>query len=407
MPGGHRQSRSTAEHEPAGLYAHVPFCSAICPYCDFAVRVGRRDKRRRFVDTLLLEIARCQLAGDPPFAAVDTIYFGGGTPSLLEPEDLERLLDAIRSRFHPLSGTRVTLEANPEDVDETSLQAWRRLGVSILSLGIQSFDDGELRFLGRRHDAATARRAVELALAAGFETVSVDLIYGLPGQSAGALRDNLEQATALGPDHLSCYELEIHRRTTFGKRAASGELVELPGDRQAELFALTHRLLADAGYEGYEVSNFARAPAHRSRHNRKYWRHAPYLGLGPSAHSFDGDRRRWWNQRLQPRWERALRSGRTPEADSEMLQPRDLALETIMLSLRTAGGIDLVDFERRFGFDLVETNLALVERSTAGGLLRHEEGRLAPTVPGMAVADGLAAAFEVEPATPFVARQEL
>ncbi len=395
MSRGRRQDRGASEDEPAGLYLHVPFCSQVCPYCDFAVRVGRRDKRRRFVESLLLEIARYQVGGRSPFTPVDTIYFGGGTPSLLEPEDLERLLDAIRRTFRPRPGTHVYLEANPEDVDEASLEAWRRLGIGTLTLGVQSLDDRELCYLGRRHDARAARRGVELALAAGFDTVSIDLIYGLPNQSVENLRRGFEQAAALGPDHLSCYELEVHQRTTFGKRAARGELEELPADQQAELFLLTHRVLAEAGYQGYEVSNFARAPEHRSRHNRKYWRHVPYLGLGPSAHSFDG-RRRWWNHRQLPRWERALRSGKTPEAGSESLETRDLALETVMLALRTTEGLDLALFAERFGLDLVERNRRLVERSIAGGLLCREEGRLAPTLEGLAVADGLAAAFEVE-----------
>ncbi len=386
---------SPPEVEPAGLYLHIPFCSAICPYCDFAVRVGRREKRKRFVDTLLLEIA--SHAGSP-FAPVDTVYFGGGTPSILEPGDLERLLFGVRRTFRPAplpGGTRIYLEANPEDVEEASLETWRRLGVGTLSLGVQSFDDDELRFLGRRHDAAASRRAVELALAAGFESVSVDLIYGLPGQDAAAWRRDLEQAAALGPDHLSCYELEVHRRTTFGKRRARGELLELPDAEQAELFLITHRHLAAAGYDGYEVSNFARSPRHRSRHNAKYWRHAPYLGLGPSAHSFDGHRRRWWNQRLLARWERAVRSGDRPLEGSETLGDSDLALETIMLALRTAEGIDLARFEQRFGLDLVARNQARIERAIDGGLLRQEDGRLVPTLEGLAVADGLAASFEV------------
>lgn len=379
--------------EPAGLYLHVPFCSAICPYCDFAVRVGRREQRKRFAESLLLEIERHR---NTPFAPVDTVYFGGGTPSLLDSEDLEHLLQAIRHTFRPGPGTKIYLEANPEDIDRTRLEGWRQLGVTTLSLGVQSFDDDELRFLGRRHDAAAARRAVELTLAAGFDTVSLDLIFGLPNQTSEGLRHNFEVATRLGPDHLSCYELEIHQRTTFGKRAARGELVELPETEQAEHFRLTHRVLADAGYQGYEVSNFARAPEHRSRHNRKYWRHVPYLGLGPSAHSFDGHRRRWWNHRHLPRWERTLRASESPIASSEVLENADLALEAIMLGLRTADGIDLADYQQRFGFDLIECNRPLIERLVTGGLLHRQDHRLAPTTEGLAVADGLAASFVVE-----------
>ena len=377
--------------EPAGLYLHVPFCSAICPYCDFAVLVAGRDRRQRFVEALLLEI---DLHAATLAAPIDTIYFGGGTPSLLTAEDLEQLLEAIRQTFRPRPETRIYLEANPEDVHPESLSTWLRLGIGTLSLGVQSFDDDELRFLGRRHDAAAARQSLELAMAAGFETVSVDLIYGLPEQDAATWRRSLDQAVASRPDHLSCYELEIHPRTTFGKRHARGELVAMPDDPQAELFLLTHRLLADHGYAGYEVSNFARNPRQHSRHNGKYWRHVPYLGLGPAAHSFDG-RRRWWNERALARWQQQVTSGRQPVADSETLDDRDLALETVMLGLRTADGVDLHGFQDRFGFDLAERNRALVERLQRDGLLSCINSRLTPTLEGLAVADGLASAFSL------------
>lgn len=377
--------------EPAGLYVHIPFCSAICPYCDFAVLVGGSDKRQRFVEALLLEIER---HADSSFAPVDTIYLGGGTPSLLEPTELERLVGALRATFAPRANAHLYLEANPEDVSPDSLGAWRELGVDTLSLGIQSFDDETLSFLGRRHRGAEARRAVARASSAGFATLSVDLIFGLPGQSEAAWLRDVETAIELAPDHLSCYELEIHSRTTFGKRLARGELTELPGDRRADLFRLTRNTLTEAGYDGYEVSNFAREPSHRSRHNRKYWRHVPYLGLGPSAHSFDGADR-WWNERSTPRWERALRSGEAPEAGRETLTREDLALETLMLTLRTREGIDLQQFERRFGYSLDGLNRDLIDRSVDSGLLQLEDSHLRPTHDGLAVADGLAAEFQL------------
>ena len=389
---------SLGSMESPGLYLHVPFCSAICPYCDFAVRVGRREKRIRFVDTLLSEIGR-EAGTRPGFAGagIDTIYLGGGTPSILDREDLERILAAVRRAFAPRPDAQIFLEANPEDVGARSLAAWRRLDVSFLSLGVQSFDRRDLAFLGRRHTPAEARRSVELALGAGFETVSVDLIYGLPHHDLAAWRRTLEQAVGLGPQHLSCYELEIHRRTTFGKRRARGELEELPEAEQAELFLATHRLLRERGYRGYEVSNFARAPAggppaHESRHNRKYWRHVPYLGLGPSAHSFDG-RRRWWNERLLPRWEKKVRRGEPGTEGSEVLDDRQLALETLMLGLRTARGVDLERFRRRFGYDLVERHRARVERLVEEERLRLAGGRLVPTLEGLAVADAIAASL--------------
>ncbi|MEM7353002.1 MAG: radical SAM family heme chaperone HemW, partial [Acidobacteriota bacterium] len=368
----------------------------ICPYCDFAVLVGGEAKRHRFVDALLREIA---LYAANDFAPVDTIYFGGGTPSLLEVEDLARILDSVRSTFAPLPDTRITLEANPEDIDPGRLADWRQLGVGTLSLGIQSFDDAELRFLGRRHDAAAATKSLELSLAAGFDTVSVDLIYGLPQQTEAALRRNLAHIAKLQPQHLSGYELEIHPRTTFGKCHQRGDLQELSESRQAALFRLTHEVLSGAGYMAYEVSNFASDPQHRSRHNRKYWRHVPYLGLGPSAHSFDGQRR-WWNERLLPHWQRALKEGRKPLAGHETLRRRDLALEALMLGLRTTEGVDLERVEALGGVDLERHNRRLIERSIRCGFLRREESFLRPTVEGLAVADGLAAEFELADQSP-------
>ncbi len=266
-----------------GLYLHIPFCSAVCPYCDFAVRRAAVPERKRFVQHLATEVAlaACEWRDPRPF---DTVYFGGGTPSLLPSEDLARVLDTCRTHLN-LAEPWVFLEANPEDVTPDACATWRGLGVRTLSLGVQSFSDEALRFLGRRHTADEARAAVETALAAGFDTVSVDLIYGLPAQTEEVWRRDLATAVALGPGHLSCYQLTIHPRTRFGLSAARGQLSELPEGRQAALFDLTHRFLADAGWPAYEVSNFARSGEHQSRHNRKYWDHTPYLGLGPSAHS--------------------------------------------------------------------------------------------------------------------------
>jgi oxygen-independent coproporphyrinogen-3 oxidase len=361
----------------------------------------------------------------------DTVYFGGGTPSALEPAQLARILGAARAALPIAADAWIALEANPEDVCAASVGSWRELGVSMLSLGVQSFDEGTLRFLGRRHSPAEARRAVELAIEAGFPTVSVDLIYGtaegrLPTaarQTAGATgaagaqeaaarqgaaaapalsepwrwRRDLEQAVELGPHHLSCYQLTIHEGTPFGFRAARGELPELPEADQANAFRLTHAFLAGQGYPAYEVSNFARAPEHQSRHNRKYWDHTPYLGLGPSAHSFDGHRR-FWNERKLHAWQGKLAAGERPVAGGEDLSPGDLALEEIMLSLRTAAGIDLAGFRRRHGWDLAALNRSLIRDLAARGLLAERGGRLAPSLAGLAVADSLARSFEVIPA---------
>jgi oxygen-independent coproporphyrinogen-3 oxidase len=389
-----------------GLYLHVPFCSAICPYCDFSVLKAGRPARKRFVEHMIAEapLAAREWAARRPF---DTVYFGGGTPSQLPPEDLERVVAACREHLKVAPDAWIFLEVNPEDVTPDGCAAWRGLGVRTLSLGVQAFSDDALRFLGRRHRAEQARAAVETALAAGFHTVSVDLIFGLPGQSPEAWRRELATAAALEPGHVSCYQLTIHARTRFGVAAKRGQLSEMPEGEQAVLFELTHRVLADAGYSAYEVSNFARGRDHESRHNRKYWDHTPYLGLGPSAHSLatadaggSPAARRWWNERRTPRWESCIAAGERPVEAEESLGPKALATEAVMLGLRTTAGIDLDGFIARYGADLLAANEALVARLLAEGHVGvhagPEGGRwLAPTVTGLAVADGMASAFEV------------
>ena len=376
----------------AGLYLHVPFCSAVCPYCDFAVRTGSAVQRAALVSLLRAEAALWD-AWERPF---DTVYFGGGTPSLLDPDQLDQVLAAVRAGLPIRSDARLFLEANPEDVTPERIVEWRSLGVSFLSLGVQSFHDGELRALGRRHDGREARSAVEACLEGGFDTVSVDLMFGLPGQNLVTWSESLETLLALGPEHVSCYQLTIHEGTAYGHRRARGRLTEMPESGQADFFAYTHTRLADAGWSAYEVSNFARAPRHRSRHNLKYWRHAPYLGLGPSAHSFDGARR-WWNHRaLDDYSERIVRGERAIEA-SESLDGEALALEALMLGLRTAEGIDLAGYRLRYGVDLPGLNRRLIATLTDEDLVRCDAGTLRPTRHGLAVADGLAARFRLWP----------
>ncbi len=371
-----------------GLYLHVPFCATVCPYCDFAVVVGDVERRERFVRSLIAETGLWGDADAGAWEGFDTIYFGGGTPSLVEPDQLDRILAAISSRLRPADDPWIFLEANPEDVTVERLRAWRALGVRTLSLGVQSFDPTALEFLGRGHTPDQARRAVEAAATAGFSTLSIDLIYGLPGQSEAAWRSDLETAVALGPDHLSCYQLTVHEKTVFGVRKRRGELEEMPEDRQAVLFLLTHRLLRDAGLPGYEACSFAREPEHRSRHNTKYWDHTPYLGLGPSAHSFAG-RRRWWNHRSLGAWQRSVDAGERPIQATEELGDRELALERLMLGLRTSVGVDVEALAISCGVDLTRDSPRL-ERLIADGLVERDGRYLRATLRGLAVADGIA-----------------
>jgi oxygen-independent coproporphyrinogen-3 oxidase len=388
-----------------GLYLHVPFCSSICPYCDFSVVHSASPGRQAFASRLVTEV---ELAAPTwrDTRRFDTVYFGGGTPSQLLPEELARVLDACRTHLAcALPSPWVFLEANPEDVTKESCAGWRALGVRTLSLGVQSFSDETLRFLGRRHSARVARDAVETALAAGFDTVSLDLIFGQRGQTTEEWRLDLAAAVSLEPHHLSCYQLTIHPRTRFGVQAKHGQLSELPEEEQASLFDLTHRFLAEAGFAAYEVSNFARGPAHQSRHNRKYWDHTPYLGLGPSAHSLaaadaDSPARRWWNERGTSRWEKRLAAGERPIEAQELLSAKDLAEEALLLGLRTTAGIDFNAFRTRYGADLLAVNRALLARLVDEGRVVLRSGpeggqRLVPTLAGLAVADGLAAAFDI------------
>lgn len=368
----------------AGLYVHVPFCSAVCPYCDFAVTTGGAPSYRRFVDALEREIARYADDG----WRFDTVYFGGGTPSALAADDLAHLFATLRRSFDLAPNARWHFEANPEDVNSQSLAAWRDLGVDFLSLGVQTFDNEYLTFLGRRHSRQDARRALALALGSGFDTVSADLIFGLPEQTPERFARDLDEIVALAPSHVSCYQLTIHEGTPFAHRQQRGELEEMPEPAQGELFLLTHRRLAEAGLEAYEVSNFARGEASRSAHNQKYWNHTPYLGLGPSAHSFDG-RRRWWNQRRLGPWRARLDRGESPVAEHEDLEPRDLALEALMLGLRTVDGMSYEAFRQRYGFDFEQPNTARIAAWQDRGLVQRRPDAFCATLEGLAVADSL------------------
>ena len=399
-------------HAP-GLYVHVPFCSAICPYCDFAVTRAGAGDRERYAERVAREAELWR--GEWNAGAFGTVYLGGGTPSILEPEMLKALLEALRRNLPVAPDVRLFLEANPEDVSSDAgrerLAVFRELGVGTLSLGVQSFDRSALKFLGRRHTPEQAVRSVELALAAGFETVSVDLIFGLPSdrEDVGTLEASLDRLVELRPQHVSCYQLTVHEGTPFARGVARGVIRELPDAAQAEQYARVCERLMEAGYAPYEVSNFALREDgrdHRSEHNRKYWRHVPYLGLGPSAHSFvpaDPPSRigprtghRWWNERGVGAWGERVARGERPVAGAEELGPGDMALETVMLGLRTVDGIDLAGFAERFGVDLVERNRGAVERLVGEGLVEIEGGRLKPTVRGLAVADGLPGELEVE-----------
>ncbi len=367
-----------------GLYIHIPFCRSKCLYCGFYSSTSL-DLVPEFLKALPLEMDLYR----SEFSSFDTLYIGGGTPSLLSAGELGAILEATAKRFTISSRAEITLEANPADLTPLSLQAWRRLGINRLNIGVQALDDGALAFLGRRHNRSQALAALQAAGDAGFANVGLDLIYGLPGQKLADWRETLRLALSFSPAHLSCYQLTVEAGTPLSRLLARGE-IQLPnGEALADLFFTTAAELEKAGYIHYEVSNFARNKDLLSRHNQKYWDHTAYLGLGPAAHSFHGQRR-WWNHGDLGAYLGDLGKGVPPRAAEEKLTRDDLCLETLFLGLRTKKGVNLRDYLRCYDRDLLSEKsepIALLEKK---GLVMIKNGCLRPTLAGLAVADSLA-----------------
>lgn len=322
----------------AGLYFHIPFCKRACAYCDFYKQIGTRDLEPT-LDAMHreLDLRASYLRGAP----VTTVYFGGGTPSLCSPRQIGEFMEQIYGLFDTARLEEVTLEANPDDLTADYLRDLRGAGINRLSVGIQSFDDDCLRLMNRRHDAAQAVRAVETAQRIGFDNISTDLIFGVPGFGGERLRHSIRQMLALGVQHISAYHLTIEPGTFFGRQMAQGRFSPVAEEISEEEFLRVHTELTDAGYEHYEISNFA-LPGRRARHNASYWHSVPYLGIGPAAHSFDGTERHW-NVSSVSRY----LAGEAPEA--EQLTLRDRYNEYLMTRLRTAEGIDLEEVRNLFG----------------------------------------------------------
>jgi oxygen-independent coproporphyrinogen III oxidase len=320
------------------VYFHVPFCARRCSYCDFAIAVRRETPTSAYVQAVLREWECWQ--AHPAWAAapeVGTIYFGGGTPSRLDPAGIERILERVARDRVIAPAAEVTLEANPDDVTASAAAAWRKAGVNRVSLGVQSFDPSVLRWMHRTHSAEQVPSAFETLRQAGVEEISLDLIFGLPAALERDWERDLALALALAPEHLSLYGLTIEERTPLDRWVARGEVTLVDEHRYAAEFLTAHRLLATAGYEHYEVSNLAR-PGHRARHNSAYWTRAPFIGLGPAAHSGLGASRQW-NLREWSAYLRASTAGASTVAGQEQLGAAAVALEEIYLGLRTSDGL--------------------------------------------------------------------
>jgi oxygen-independent coproporphyrinogen-3 oxidase len=414
-----------------GLYIHIPFCLSKCHYCDF-YSLTSISAIPDFLDALFKEMEmyhnrfnpfdpsaaprlRRELSRTPALQSrdkgalrvnpeqasafrpgsrrVDTVYIGGGTPSLLSPQQLESILKRVRKNFDLISNTEITpeitIETNPADLDRSSLESMREIGINRINIGVQSFDEKILNFLGRRHSVKQAISAVEASRKARFHNIGLDLIYGVPEQDINSWLDTLKQAVAFSPEHISCYQLTLEAKTPLGIRYQAGEF-SLPGEElQYEFFMKTSEFLKDAGYIHYEVSNFAKGPEHASRHNQKYWDHSPYLGLGPSAHSFQCNRR-WWNHRSLDQYLAVINAGNLPFEETEILTMEQLRLEALYLGLRTKKGVSLQDFKNQYYYDLFKEKKKILSKLEEEGFISIQDGYLYPTQTGFAVADRLA-----------------
>ncbi len=325
------------------LYVHVPFCARRCSYCDFAIAVRREVPSARYVDAVLGEWKALQAREARERNEIETLYFGGGTPSHLDPSELERLIDGLLARLqHSTPNTQhalreLTLEANPDDVTPERAAAWVRAGIDRISLGVQSFDPAVLTWMHRVHTAEQARDAVRVLRDAGIANLSLDLIYALPTELTRDWSRDLDEALALQPEHLSLYGLTVEAHTPLGKWVASQKSHTAPDERYADEFLLAHERLGAAGFEHYEVSNYAR-PGKRAIHNSAYWQRRPFLGLGPSAHSGVADAR-WWNTREFAAWLEQVEQGTDAVEGREALDAERIRLEDLYLGLRTSDGL--------------------------------------------------------------------
>lgn len=364
---------------PAGLYIHVPFCTGKCPYCSFCSGIEPLPGRiEDFAGALLTEIG----ISVPRGAGIGTIYAGGGTPSLLPGPSWKEILETLRLHCAVTPDCEATIEANPGGIGEDVFTLLADSGFNRISIGVQSLDARSLEVLGRRHAAGDSIEAVEAARSAGFENVSVDLIYGIPGQDEVAWRRDLLQTAELRPEHVSCYSLSFESGTPLAAAVEAGNLARPSDDLLAEMYLLADSILSSEGYEHYEVSNYSLGKGNRSRHNEGYWKGRPYFGLGPSAHGYDGAARRWWNVADLEAYVSHLSRGETPEEGHECLSQAQMLLERLMLGLRTSDGVELEEpgpgAER------------LISRWVAEGLCDREGSRMKPTPRGMLLADGMA-----------------
>lgn len=372
---------------PSGIYIHIPFCASRCHYCNFATGRFESGVAERYVSAIRKEIS----VGTYPGTEVDTVYFGGGTPTTLSISQLQSILDSCVGRYRLTSNAEITIEANPGTFEPKYLKSLRSIGFNRISLGIQSFDDAELAMIDRTHNSSEALRSINAVREAGFENLSVDLIAGLPDQTLDTWRRNLEILFGLGTEHFSVYLLELYKDAPLAHRIARGELREIPEERFIEMYDLLLDISEEAGFRHYEISNWAK-PGFESRHNLKYWRGENYLAFGVSAAGFDG-MRRWSNTRNINDYLSLVESDVSPIAEDLALSEDELQSERIFLGLRLDEGVDLVEHKARFGIDILERYSSEIARLSEAGLIEFDGNKMRIARRGKILANEVFQAF--------------
>lgn len=372
--------------DPLGIYVHVPFCSAICNYCNFHRGLHDDAQRRAYVDAVVSHIAR-----DGDGSAADTLYFGGGTPSLLTADEVARIIDQCAASFALAGDAEITLEANPESVDVDRLRGWRAAGVNRVSLGVQSFRDEELARLGRLHSTARARAALAELRDAGFDNVSLDLMMWLPAQTLAHWQESVDALIAVGPEHASLYLLEVYPNAPLRDDMARAGWSQSPEDDAADMYEWAMQRLAHAGYEPYEISNVAR-PGRRARHNVKYWSDGQWLAYGPGAHA-SRDGIRWRNVSGAAEYAAAVVAGRDVRAEVQRLSPEERTAEALFMGLRVREGVDVMRLSERYGVDVVARYREALAQHVQAGLIELGESRWRLTDRGRLMSNVVMAVF--------------
>jgi oxygen-independent coproporphyrinogen III oxidase len=369
----------------AGIYIHIPFCRQACTYCNFHFSVSTKNKAA-LINSINKEIILSKdFIRD---TKIETIYIGGGTPSLLSVEELQSIFNTIQQKFEITTNAEITLEANPDDINKILLEQWKTVGINRLSVGLQSFNEAELKWMNRAHNAAQSLQCLDAIAAAGFTNYSVDLIYGSPLQTDEDLKNNFAIVAQKNIPHISCYALTVENGTVLNKLIKEKKSPNVNTDKQAEQFQFLLEMMEANGYEQYEISNFSKK-GFRSKHNSSYWQSKPYFGFGPSAHSFDGIKKRRWNVSNNSLYIQSLEKNIIPY-EEEILTDNDLVNEYVMTSLRTIEGINLEIVTEKFGIENKERILLGAEKYLKQGKMVYQNAALQLTKEGKFFADGIA-----------------